>query len=154
MRYHPVQPVIALALGLVLPCLTTSSRLQAGYVPISTSQTPNNESAPGLCVEFGFSSEKSCSQATPDSDPGQQHKVAPSIPPLDLDPANLPLSQGGGAGGTSSPGSGSGGPAQQISLSMAAYLPDLKLVGLLAFEQDRDQPPPFPSRLFRPPRVV
>lgn len=152
-RYLPLPHISALAFLLVLPHLTTSNQLQAGYVPIATSPTPNMEET-HFSGDLGFYSETTCGQAAPCPDSGRQHEAVLYTPSVYLGLAHLPLAQHGGAGGTSSAGSGSSGSAPPMSLSTAVCYPDLELIGLLALEWGREQPPSFLARLFRPPRAA
>jgi hypothetical protein len=61
--------------------------------------------------------------------------------------------QSGGFGGTSS-APDSGGVGQQIGCNTTPPTPRIELVGRLFLTDLSYRPPPFPSRLFRPPRIA
>jgi len=61
---------------------------------------------------------------------------------------------GAGCSGTSGAPSGAGSVLQVVALFSPVHLSPLQVVRWLYFEDVDDRPVPFPSRLFRPPRVA
>lgn len=128
--------------------LADAACAQAGYVTLSTGYQSHTDSF------LNGSSEADPEWGQPDDlppdDPLSQLK-SPLRPPWGK-VAVVPTSSG--MGSQPSPGgSGAGNSSQVLSATSSPPLEAPTLVGVLFLENASHRPPPFPSRLFRPPRL-
>jgi hypothetical protein len=157
-----VKPILGLLVLLAWPCLGLGGRAQASFALGGSALAP--ERAPGsLGLEFQLvlnggepaepegtpSSSVPAEEATPFA-PGDSPR-APAAP-VHLLPIPGGLSTGTTASGPPSSSAGSAGGLSIILPSNPAALGD-DPSGRLFLADERFNPPPFPSRLFRPPRL-
>jgi hypothetical protein len=150
MRSPACQLVLALATLLVGPLLGFGGRASANYL-VRTPPGPATVSLADLDIlpQTGGWGETGTSETDPARkiDPQPTH----TLPLGDLW-AGLSNS-GAGCGSPSSAGGSVGASGPAAAVSVPVTLPPLLLVRRLYFEDVCCRPPPFPSRLFRPPRT-
>jgi hypothetical protein len=160
MRLLPSRFGLALLALVLAPLLGTGSRAQAGYLVIDPAlrttffDTGRSNAGSGMT---GAAEEK---EAFPRrvQEPNDRHwPLAPSCPGCLLRTPDLwwmGIGQSGsGAGGVSTL-SVTGGSGLHAAVGAKLTLPPLQAVGWLYIDAVESRPPPFPSRLFRPPRGV
>lgn len=146
-RLRSLLPLTVLVAG---PLLGLGGRAQAGYVPQTSLSVGTHADLFGVA-----DAEETESAAADVALPGDDL-------PTRFEPPGLPLQESpsfglipSGAGSQPSPGAGSGAAGSGHVFAVAA-LPAADppaLVGVLFLESSAHRPPPFPSRLFRPPRL-
>jgi hypothetical protein len=153
-RRSPLQPVLALAVLVAGPLLGCRGEVCAGLV--LNQAAPPSLSLGLLDREAGSSSSsfQGSGEGAPPLDvdaepaPGRPGKEARAADRL---PGGLRPSDGGAGSPPSGPGSG--GPVLYAIVS-APVVPQATRSALLFLNDTLSWPPPFASRLFRPPRVV
>jgi hypothetical protein len=155
--------ILALLVLLTWPCLGAGSRAQASFAFGRSALAPERiPGSPGFEFRLILSGDE---PVEPDGAPpssGLGEEITP-VTPRDASrgpamPAHLFPIPGGFSTGTTStgiPSSGPGpGPGLPFVLPLGAETPRAGLTGLLFLANERFNPPPFASRLFRPPRLV
>jgi hypothetical protein len=131
-----------------LALLADGGRAQAGYVTLSAGYQAHTDSF------LNGSSEADLDFGQPDDlpqDDAQSQLKSPLLPPWGK-VAFVPVANGMG----SQPSPGGSGAGSSSPVPAATSCPQLEapaLVGTLFLESASHRPPPFPSRLFRPPRL-
>jgi len=157
-----VKPILGLIVLLAWPCLGWGGRAEASFALGRSALTPERApGSPGFELRLVLNGDADESPVTHSSAgmaketvplaPGDSPR-APS-PPRDL----LPVPGGSPANGAST-GTPSAGPGSGTGLSfimpLACLVPGTGPSGFLFLGDDRLDPPPSASRLFRPPRAV
>jgi hypothetical protein len=152
-----VKPILGLLVLLACPCLGLGGRAQAGFALGGSALAP--ERAPGsLGLEFQLvlnGGEPAEPEGPPTSAPAEEDAPLPpgDSPRAPAAPVHLLPVPGGTSSGAPSSGAGSGGGLSVILPSNPEALGG-DPTGRLFLADERLHPPPFASRLFRPPRLV
>jgi hypothetical protein len=155
-----VKPILGLIVLLAWPCLGLGSRAEAGFA--LEAATPTAERTPGsLGFEFHLilngeepaKPEETCSSTGSEKAPAPfTPGDAPRSPYRDLLLVPGGLSNGASSAG-SPPSTGPGsGPALSFVVPSGIGTTEADSSGRLFLADERIKPPPFDSRLFRPPR--
>ena len=160
MSSRGVKPILGLIVLLAWPCLGWGGRAEANFALGQFSHQPDR---PGCAFGFEFAlvlNGGDQAEASAAGSPGGTSADTPSVPEADPPlrvfprapiPAHGDLQTGASSG--PAPPTGPGGGAG-LSPLLPPHAPVLgrEVSGLLFLANDRLRPPPFPSRLFRPPR--
>lgn len=149
--------LLPLTVLVAAPLLGLGDRARAGYIaPLSVAHLNPDSFSAGVSQagrdEIGASSsteESVCQEADRHSD------IALTLPPLTAWPSAAALlgASSGGMGSPPSPNNpGTASSSQPPALASRPPADVPALVGVLFLETASRMPPPFPSRLFRPPR--
>jgi hypothetical protein len=147
--------LLPLILLVAAPLLGVGGRAQASFIlPHSLAARPN----PGSFLDGTPPADGDAMEASPsmEGDISQElHWLYKDGEPLLISPASAKFGTTSGGDGCSSPSEGPG--SQSTSQSPALTTPPPvdapALKGVLFLETAQRRPPPFPSRLFRPPRL-
>jgi hypothetical protein len=150
-------PILRLAVFAGLSFLATAGQARAGYVASLGLQGSAAAMAGDDAPWSDAAAEAGAAPACPEDEAGSPHRLKANDPFACLNPytaffgPSSPAQDGGGMGSSGS--SSSGGAGQHFGLSSSLPSLDVELVGRLFLVYVYHLPPPFPARLFHPPRA-
>jgi hypothetical protein len=153
----PLRFLLPVTLLVAAPLLGVGGRAQAGYLaPTSLADQPRGDSflagAPQTEPDDMGAAASTDTGITPNSDPNENKDERTLLRSLPAPGSPFGASSGGAGAPPPSNGPGAqGGQAPALTARPPADAP--ALVGALFLEAAQRRPPPFPSRLFRPPRL-
>jgi hypothetical protein len=155
--YSRLRFLLPLAVLAAAPLVGVGGRAQAGYMaPASLVDRPHADSFAGGATqagadEMGAGADGFRLDADPQRDDGPARLESPALPP----PGYAAFGHGANGAGSQpapdGPGGGGSGHVPAATSRPAAEAP--APAGVLFLESSAHRPPPFPSRLFRPPRL-
>jgi len=158
-----VKPILGLIVLLAWPCLGLGGRAEASFALGGSALTPERSpGSPGFELQLVLNGDVADEPPLTHSAAGMAKETLPLAPgdsprapsaPRDLLPVPGGPSTNGASTGTPSAGPGSGATLSFI-LPLGSLVPGADPSGLLRLADERLKPPPFASRLFRPPRSV
>ena len=149
--------LLPVTLLVAAPLLGVGGRAQAGYLtPTSLADRPQAGSflsgAPQADSDDMGAAASTDMGVTPNSDPNENKDERTLLRSLPAPVSQYSASSGGaGAPPSNGPDTRGGGQPPALTAPPPTEAPDL--VGALFLQAAQHRPPPFPSRLFRPPRL-
>jgi hypothetical protein len=149
--------LLPLTVLVAAPLLGWGGRAQAGYMtPVSAVATTHSDCLADCAPQTGMDG---MSAASADSDSGDsqllERQSLKATPPGSLALLTTFGAPSTGAGAPPAPnGPGAGGVNSQTTVAARPQVDPPTLVGVLFLEEATRRLPPFPSRLFRPPRYA
>jgi hypothetical protein len=149
---------LVLLVLLASPFFGWASRCEAGFVLRQPQQPKPANLVQGLEALIGLDSPvvetASSAESGPASDREESTPARDSRLPLPLNPIFTHLQTSGASAPDSMPSGVGAGASLHLLLSQSSVACEIEASGKLFLVSDAWNLPPFPSRLFRPPRVV